>query len=61
MANVTVGTPGQSLSLVIDNGWSDTIVLAASAYECNQKSWADGDGPCFGGTCSYQDSVMGFE
>ncbi len=51
MANVTVGTPGQSLSLVIENYWSETIVLAATAYECNQKSWPDGDGPCFGGTC----------
>jgi hypothetical protein len=32
MANVTVGTPGQSLSLVIENYWSETILLAATAY-----------------------------
>ena len=51
MANVTVGTPGQSLSLVIENSWSETILLAATAYECNQKSWLNGDGPCYGGTC----------
>jgi hypothetical protein len=51
MANVTVGTPGQQLSLVIENGSSDTIVLAANAYECTQKSWTIGNGPCFGGTC----------
>jgi hypothetical protein len=51
MANVTIGTPAQSVSLVIENGWSDTIVLASTAYECNQKSWVNGDGPCQGGTC----------
>ncbi|KAE9367377.1 acid protease, partial [Stipitochalara longipes BDJ] len=50
MANVTIGTPGQSVSLAIELGWSHTIVLATTAYECNQKSWTDGDGPCYGGT-----------
>jgi hypothetical protein len=50
MANVTIGTPAQPVSLVIET-WGDTIVLAATAYECNQKSWTDGDGPCYGGTC----------
>jgi Eukaryotic aspartyl protease len=51
MANVTIGTPGQQLSLVIVTGSADTIVLASTAYECNQKTWPDGDGPCYGGTC----------
>ena len=51
MVNVTIGTPGQPVSLAIELGWSDTIVLATTAYECNQKSWTDGDGPCYGGTC----------
>ncbi|PMD39513.1 acid protease [Hyaloscypha variabilis F] len=50
MVNVTIGTPGQPVSLAIELGWSDTIVLATTAYECNQKSWTDGDGPCYGGT-----------
>jgi hypothetical protein len=51
MANVTIGTRAQSVSLVIENSWSDTVVLASTAYECNQKSWTNGDGPCIGGTC----------
>lgn len=54
MANVTIGTPGQQLSLVIETGGSDTIVLSATAYECSQTSWSNGFGPCYGGTCEYK-------
>jgi Eukaryotic aspartyl protease len=58
MANVTIGTPGQSLMLVIETGSAETIVLAASAYECNQHSWANGDGPCYGGTCRFTSKTL---
>ena len=61
MANVTVGTPGQSLQLVIETGSAETIVLAYSAYECNQRSWPDGDGPCYGGTCQFTSNTISRE
>ena len=51
MANVTVGTPGQSIALLIENYWSETIVLAATANGCNPENWPNGSGPCSGGTC----------
>lgn len=51
MANVTVGSPGQQVSLVIDTGSSDVFVLAKTADQCTQARLAAQDGPCVGGTC----------
>ena len=58
MANVTVGTPGQQIQLVIETGSAETIVLAYSAFECTQLSWPNGDGPCYGGTCKFTSNKL---
>lgn len=49
MTDVTVGTPPQPISLVIDTGSSDTFVLADFADQCSDASTAYLHGPCVGG------------
>jgi predicted aspartyl protease len=51
MANVTVGTPGQEISLVIDTGSSDVFVLSSTADQCTDAYLQQTYGPCSGGTC----------
>lgn len=51
MADVTVGTPGQKFSLVIDTGSSDVFVLAKTADQCNNLRLQYSYGSCYGGTC----------
>lgn len=48
-ANVTVGTPGQALSLQIDTGSSDVWMTSSSADFCQGSSSYYQD-PCLGGT-----------
>jgi len=48
-ANITVGTPGQALSLQIDTGSSDVWVPAKGLEICSEPQ-ASGGG-CDGGTC----------
>ncbi len=51
LVNVNVGTPGQTVSLIIDTGSSDTFVLAQIDDRCNDPGLIDNYGPCIGGTC----------
>jgi hypothetical protein len=51
LASVSVGTPGQALSLLIDTGSSDTFVLANIDDQCNNPEIMYKYGPCIGGTC----------
>lgn len=53
IANVTVGTPGQALSLQIDTGSSDVWMSSSSASLCTTAPTAD---YCFGGTFNPQNS-----
>lgn len=51
LATVKVGTPAQTISLVLDTGSSDIFLLANTADQCTQPNIADMYGPCIGGTC----------
>jgi hypothetical protein len=48
-ANITVGTPGQALSLQIDTGSSDVWVPASSATQCRSAQ----NGGCPNGECKF--------
>lgn len=57
MANVTVGTPAQSLSLVLDTGSSDVWMLSNTADLCTSAELqAENYGGCTGGTYNSNDS-----
>lgn len=53
MAAISVGSPAQSISLVIDTGSSDVFLLADTADQCTSVSLQTVYGGCVGGTCEY--------
>jgi hypothetical protein len=51
LADVEVGTPPQTVSLITDTGSSDIWLLDKTADQCNNAAIAKMYGPCTGGTC----------
>lgn len=51
LADVEVGTPPQTVSLITDTGSSDIWLLDKMADQCNNPAIVKMYGPCTGGTC----------
>lgn len=49
----SLGTPAQSITLVLDTGSSDVWVLASDADQCTSAQLEYEYGFCSGGTCRY--------
>lgn len=54
MADVTVGTPAQQISLVLDTGSSDVWFLGSDADLCSDEQAQQSYGGCTGGTCKWR-------
>lgn len=51
LADVEVGTPPQTVSLITDTGSSDIWLLDKTADQCNNAAIVKMYGPCTGGIC----------